>query len=139
MRQEKAKVRNGARNLSKGAISRARHLRKDMSICEARLWERLRDHRVGYSFRRNHAFLKYWLDFYCPEAKLCIEVDGEQHEQTRERDSQRDADLEAEGVLTLRFPALKVLFDGELVAMEIISICEARTGRPPRFPERLDR
>ena len=44
---------------------------------EARLWRFLRAHRLhGYGFRRQHPVGPFILDFYCPEARLAVEVDG---------------------------------------------------------------
>ena len=103
-------MRNGVRNRTPRALALARNFRKTMSFSEERLWENVRNHRIGYGFRRNHPmFSTWWLDFYCPEAKLCIEVDGEQHEQTGERDQRRDQELDNEGILTIRIPSLRVL------------------------------
>ena len=116
------------------AIAKAREFRKQSSFSEDRLWQNLRNHRIGYSFRRNHPMLNtWWLDFYCPEAKLCIEVDGEQHEETRERDEYRDAQCATEGILTVRFSSQRVLNEMSEVLLEIQKLCEQRTGRPPRF------
>lgn len=50
----------------------------------------------------------YILDFYCPEAKLAIEVDGELHALRLERDRARDEFLAKQGILVLRIPSLDV-------------------------------
>lgn len=102
-----------------------------MSLAEEKLWERLRDHRAGYGFRRQHPMLTYFLDFYCPAAKLCVEVDGEQHD--LEKDRERDFSLAEAGVLTVRFASLRVLAEMDSVVEEIIDLCRLRTRVPPRF------
>jgi very-short-patch-repair endonuclease len=130
-------IKNGVRSRSIGAIARARYLRRTSSLSEEKLWENLRSHRVGYSFRRNHPILEtWWLDFYCPAAKLCIEVDGEQHEQTQDRDAFRDAELVRAGILTIRFASLRVLSEMSAVLQEIQTLCQERTGKPPKYRHR---
>ena len=53
-----------------------RLLRKKATDAEHELWSRLRRHRMGPKFRRQHTAGPYTLDFYCPAAKLAIELDG---------------------------------------------------------------
>jgi very-short-patch-repair endonuclease len=84
---------------------RARELRKRSTPDERRLWQWLR-HRYlgGYKFRRQHLLEPYVLDFYCPELKLCAEVDGTSHD-TDERvryDAARNGALERRGISVLR-------------------------------------
>ena len=58
-------------------MDRARLLRKKATEPERILWRHLRNRNfVGYKFRRQHPFEDYILDFYCPSAKLAIELDG---------------------------------------------------------------
>jgi very-short-patch-repair endonuclease len=58
----------------------ARKLRANPTDAEIRLWSRLRRRQLeGYRFRRQQPIGRYVVDFFCPEAKLIIEVDGSQH------------------------------------------------------------
>ena len=57
----------------------ARKLRADSTGAERILWRALRDRLPDYKFRRQHPFDGYVLDFYCPSAKLAIELDGGGH------------------------------------------------------------
>ncbi|HEX5840167.1 MAG TPA: DUF559 domain-containing protein [Anaerolineales bacterium] len=58
-------------------MHRAGVLRKQQTEAEAKLWARLRAHRVGgVQFRRQHAIGKYIVDFCAPRRKLVIELDG---------------------------------------------------------------
>ncbi|PYK32499.1 MAG: hypothetical protein DME58_05645 [Verrucomicrobia bacterium] len=58
-------------------LNRARLLRKKSTEPERVLWRHLRNRNfAGYKFRRQHPFDDYVLDFYCPSAKLGIELDG---------------------------------------------------------------
>jgi len=50
-----------------------------MSRPEARLWQVLRERPGGIKFRRQHPVGPYIVDFYCPAARLAVEVDGEAH------------------------------------------------------------
>ena len=59
-------------------FSRARALRRQMSLSEIVLWQALRKGRLaGLRFRRQHPIGPYILDFYCASARLAIEGDGD--------------------------------------------------------------
>lgn len=127
-------IRNLSLNHSAEGLRKARKLRREMSASERVLWERLRKNRLGFSFKRQVAVGAYVLDFYSPEASLCIEVDGEQHVERRLADAKRDAFLEKKGIGTLRIPSLD-LFDpvGRAISHwldRIQSECELRAQRP---------
>src|SRR5580700_5652077 len=87
-------------------IKRARQLRKQETWAEKLVWRWLRDRRFSrYKFRRQHPAGIYFLDFYCEEAKLSIEIDGRQHgfPGAQNHDAVRTAWLESRGIKTLRF------------------------------------
>ncbi|MCO5055119.1 DNA methyltransferase [Thermomonas sp.] len=87
----------------KEATDFARSLRQHGTDAEQGLWQLLRDRRLGgFKFRRQHPLPPYTLDFYCDAAKLCIELDGSQHEDAAAHDARRDAFLHARGIRTLR-------------------------------------
>ena len=113
---------------------RARRLRQEMSASEMILWECLRDRKIGFKFRRQHGIVPYYLDFYCAEARLCVETDGEQHLMRLERDAQRDGFLLSQGIQTLRLPTLELFGGMESCLLRIQEACEERSGRPA-FPE----
>lgn len=68
-------------------------LRSNMPEPELVLWRHIRSNQLGAKFRRQHGIGCYIVDFYCPQKKLVIEVDGESHfvGHTPEKDKQRDA------------------------------------------------
>ena len=104
-------------------VPSARRLRQPLTATEALLWEQLRDRRFeGLKFRRQHPFAPYVLDFYCPEKRLAIEVDGQGHigGDQPERDNRRDGFLASQGVRTLRFPAELVFKDMNAVVLTIL-------------------
>ncbi len=109
-----------------------------MSLGEKRLWHWLKRKQTGFQFKTQTPVGPYFLDFYCPEAKLCVEVDGEQHELRKEKDIRRDAVLREAGIETMRLPSLD-LFETtgvELVSWvtKIVEECERRTGRKGELP-----
>lgn len=59
----------------------AAELRKNMTTAEKILWEKLRNRQVlGYRFRRQHPIHDVVVDFFCYEAMLVVEVDGDVHD-----------------------------------------------------------
>jgi len=91
---------------------------------ERTLWALLRDRRlVGVKFRRQHQFGPYVLDFFCPEARVAVELDGGQHFESAavERDAERDAYLASRGVRVLRFTNREVRFERDAVLAAILS------------------
>ncbi len=76
------------------------------------------------------------LDFYCPAAKLVIEVDGAVHEQQDEQDQARTEHLQQYGYRVLRFINEQVLNDLETVMGQISQMTQdipaaQRTRRKP--------
>jgi very-short-patch-repair endonuclease len=89
-----------------GKIKVARKLRRDSTWAEKLMWRWLRDRRFGkYKFRRQQPLGKYYLDFFCEEALLNIEVDGGQHGHPEQlsRDAERAEFLQSCGIKTVRF------------------------------------
>jgi very-short-patch-repair endonuclease len=82
----------------------AKQLHRNMTLAEARLWARLRAHRMkDIHFRNKHAIGNYVVDFVAPRRKLVIELDGEQHLEQEEYDAERSAFLESKGYSVIRF------------------------------------
>jgi adenine-specific DNA-methyltransferase len=87
-------------------------LRRNQTEAEKLLWRHLRNrHLSGYKFRRQYPVGSFIADFYCPQRKLVIEVDGGQHfcEKGKKYDAQREQYLSSLGIRTLRFSNLDVL------------------------------
>jgi len=77
-----------------------------MPKAEVLLWIQLKGKKMqGYKFRRQYGVGPYVLDFYCPELKLAIEIDGDSHFQAgaEEYDRDRQALIEKLGIRFLRF------------------------------------
>ncbi len=94
------------RNLSsniKVSQQRAKNLRRRMTPAETILWQRLRGKQLaGLRFRRQEPVGPYVVDFLCFDARLVIELDGVSHEESFEKDKQRDHYLKQQGYRILR-------------------------------------
>jgi very-short-patch-repair endonuclease len=111
-----------------------RSLRAAPTTPERVLWAALGGKRLhGFKFRRQHPVGEYVLDFYCVQARLAVEVDGDSHYVARgpERDQGRTAWLAREGIRVLRFSNNEVL--GELEGVIETIIGEVRRP-PPSLP-----
>jgi len=111
--------------------SNARHLRREQTDQEKELWRALRAGRfAGFKFRRQHPLKDYYLDIYCPAAKLSIELDGFQHglpEQHR-HDEEREKLLASQRIRELRFWNHQWRANREAVLLEIWNALHRRTG-----------
>jgi len=90
----------------------SRQLRKNMTNAEKRLWAKIRMRQLqGYQFYRQKPIGDYIVDFFCPRAKLVIELDGSHHlvGETIEYDRIRDDYLSSLGLRVLRFTNADVL------------------------------
>ena len=91
----------------------SRKLRRRQTGYERLLWAKLKDRQIeGYKFLRQHPLLydrqgndlKFFVpDFYCPKAKLVIEVDGAYHDNARTFDQWREENIRALGIKIIRF------------------------------------
>jgi very-short-patch-repair endonuclease len=108
---ERGRVRVGVRDMSrftrsKKTTAKARALRRSAREAEKVIWSHLRQAQLlGFSFRRQHSVGLFVLDFYCPTARLAIELDGGQHGHSKfmQRDLRRTAWLAAKGIRVIRF------------------------------------
>ena len=96
-----------------------------MTPPEAALWQVLRTRPDGIKFRRQHPLGPFIVDFYCPLAKLVIEIDGEVHDMGHNpaRDEYRDRSLEERGFRILRIPARELAGDVEPAVRSILAHC----------------
>ena len=116
-------LKNVAPGPRAGTVSQSRRLRRRMSFPEIVLWGELRQRPGGLKFRRQHPSGPYTLDFYCNDARLAIEVDGEAHESgdRPDKDLARDSWLAEAGIETMRIPAIEVMHDLEAVVRDILA------------------
>lgn len=107
------------------ANERARHLRRNQTEAERRLWLYLKDmKREGFHFRRQCPVGPYVADFLCYSARIIIEVDGGQHgtDEGIEHDQRRDEWFAKDGYRVLRYWNSDVLGNTESVMETILSI-----------------
>jgi len=99
----------------------AKNLRQRATDAERCLWKRLRLKHLGFIFHRQKPIGGYIADFYCPEAKLVIEIDGDYHKgkETAANDRVRDEVMHGLGITVLRFNNNEVLNDTEKVVKTI--------------------
>src|SRR5437016_4738399 len=95
-----AELREPLQTLS--MLDRARQLRREMTLPERLLWREIRGRQLGPRFRRQVPMDPYVVDFYCSEAKLIVEVDGEFHLERHHEDARRTACLERRGYRVMR-------------------------------------
>lgn len=90
----------------------SRNLRKQRILSEVLLWNSLKGRKMlGCQFARQKPIGHYIVDFYCPELRLVIEIDGESHRERFPQDVQRQKELEGMGLEVLRFADRKVKHD----------------------------
>ena len=97
-------------------------LRNSGTPAEVTLWQYLQNRKLaGRKFRRQHSIGNFIIDFYCPDEKLAIELDGEDHfwEDGMKRDAKKTAFLNSMGIRVLRFENIWVFKDVEYVLGEI--------------------
>ena len=113
------------------SLQNARRLRREHTEEEKQMWRALRAGRfAGFKFRRQHPAGKYFLDFYCPVARLSVELDGFKHglPEQRVRDEARERFLAAEDIEELRFWNHQWRNNREGVLLEIWQALHRRTG-----------
>ncbi|MCC7447509.1 MAG: DUF559 domain-containing protein, partial [Anaerolineae bacterium] len=125
----------------KGIIDAARQLRQNQTSAEAVLWECLRDRRLNnLKIRRQHPIkgTQYVADFYCNEGSLIIELDGPIHDQQREADQVRQADIEQLGYRVLRFTNEQVDHHLESVLITILDAATPQSKNKAHSDPALD-
>lgn len=98
-------------------------LRRNMTLPEIILWKKLKDRNIFKTkFRRQHPINIFIVDFYCHEYKLVIEIDGEIHnnERNKEYDSVRTAELNKFGIKVLRFSNDEVFTNIDSIIKKVI-------------------
>jgi very-short-patch-repair endonuclease len=123
---------NQLHNLPK-VKGRRKYLRKNLTPAEAILWNYLKNSQLyGRKFRRQHSVGNYVLDFYCPEERLAVEIDGSQHvifKSKIRQDKERTKFLNSKKIRIKRFINSEVYnnLDGVLEAI-------AKEFKPPLNP-----
>lgn len=106
-----------------------------MPLAEVILWSRLKGKQLGgYKFRRQYSIEHFVTDFYCPELKLAVEIDGDSHYKKNAEfsDRERQAQIETFGIQFIRFTNKEVYESIEGVLLQIKGkIIEITSPAPP--------
>ena len=100
-------------------------MRRNPSATERRLWRLLRDRKLeGLKFRRQVPIGLYFADFVCLGCRIIVEADGPLHDE--EHDAERDAWLDRQKFLVLRFPNRVIEGDPQEVFAAILAAAKNR-------------
>jgi very-short-patch-repair endonuclease len=117
--------RRGLIHNLQSVTERRRELRHNSTLAERLLWASLRNcHLDGRKFRRQHSIGPYIADFYCPECRVIVELDGAGHMDPLgvERDEKRTNFLARFGIEVIRFENKEVLQNREWVLESIRAV-----------------
>jgi len=106
------------------------NLRNEATKAERTLWKHLRGKQMGgYKFRRQHGIGNYVVDFYCPELKLIIELDGWVHGDKEQRKKYviRQKYLESQEFCVIRYTNAQIKYEMKSVLANIWHFCEERS------------
>lgn len=99
-------------------------LRNNSTQAEIIIWRFLKKKQTGgFKFRRQHSIGSFIVDFYCPEKKLAVELDGDVHEVKKQAayDRARQRKIESLGINVLRFTNEEVIQNVEGVLKAIVA------------------
>ena len=103
-------------------MNRRKQIRTQSSKPEVILWNEIRNEKMGVKFRRQYSIQSYVVDFFCPEKRVAIEIDGKQHSKSQEYDQYRDQYLNALDITVLRFPSQRIFHNLKSVLIEIAKV-----------------
>ena len=112
--------------------SKRKNLRNNLTPQEIMLWTRLKGKALGFKFRRQHSIGTYIVDFFCPSARLIIELDGSQHAEEKAEiyDETRTDYLRKLGYTILRFWNNEINANLESVLIHISDALNEITPNP---------
>ena len=104
-------------------LERRRLLRNNPTKEEVILWSRLKNSQIGFKFRRQHSIGGYIVDFYCPQQRLVVEIDGPNHstKPSIELDKIRTDYFNGLDIRVIRFTNFEVSTEIEMVLNKIKS------------------
>lgn len=108
------------------------YLRRNMTKWEIRLWKDLKGKKMfGFKVRRQYGIENYVIDFYCPELKLAIEVDGDVHyfKDKMDSDARKNQRLADEGIKLIRLKNEDLEDDYESIVVYLEDIFKDRAQK----------
>ena len=111
----------------------AKKLRENMTWAERKLFEQLSKNKLGVRFRAQHPLSLYIVDFYCHQAKLVIEIDGDVHfnEEAQKADEERTTAIEEFDLRLIRFTNEEIFKNINEVISEIAKHVNERVTQSP--------
>ncbi len=112
-------------------------LRAEMTKGERVLWSRIKNSQLnGWKFRRQCGIGRFVVDFYCPQLKLVVEIDGSTHNEGEvfEKDRARQKFLESLGLTVKRYNGERVFYELDEVLDDLYRTCESLATKPPPTP-----
>jgi leucyl-tRNA synthetase len=105
---------------------RGKEMRKHHTDVGQKLWQHLRDKKLGYTFNKQHAFGRFIADYVCFEKKLIIDIAGEFHDSDKQKlsDQVKKTYLELFGYKIIRFHHDDIRRDVRSVVKEIKTALE---------------
>ena len=110
--------------VTKAKLERAKELRREMTPAEKLIWQQIRANKLGVRFRRQQVIQGFIVDFYCHQAGLVIEVDGDIHDLQKEEDERREKVLSEMGLQIVRFGNDEVVKSLSAVVGKITKLIE---------------
>ena len=91
---------------------------------------------VSSSVSNGNLYSRYTVDFYCVEAKLVVEVDGDSHlsEKAAQYDAARDRWMQNQGIRVLRFTCTQVDKNTQQVLATIDNALKKQNPLTPQPP-----
>ena len=120
------------------STNRRKQLRENLTSAEALLWVSLKNSQLdGKKFRRQQSIGPFIVDFYCPECRLAVELDGDGHLSITdtEADEKRTDFLKQFKVTVLRFENRDVFENLE----GVLDAIRSALGTTPPFAEKRER
>lgn len=87
----------------KQIVKKAKQMREESTKSVEILWNMLKNNSWGLKFLRKEAIGEVIVDFYCPKAKLAIDIDGNMH-----LPSKKEKPLKALGITYVRYSSQEV-------------------------------
>ncbi|WP_228099480.1 endonuclease domain-containing protein [Bacteroides acidifaciens] len=113
-------------------------LRNNGTSAEATLWELIKGKQIdGLKFRWQHSVGPYILDFYCPQFRLSIELDGEVHSTSVAMDYADNRArflINEKDIWVIRFENRVVFENPSQIVEEIREAVGKRRGNPTTSP-----
>ncbi len=101
-----------------------KRMKDNKTVEEEKLWNYLKNKKIGYKIRRQHVIDRFIVDFVCLKKKVIIEIDGKIHLKQKEYDRNREKNLIELGYQVIRFRNSEVIKSPVEIALKIKSFID---------------